>query len=119
MNIEREEHDSSDCARNAKCSITSTLIFGSPVRFIVSLLAVVSAVLGIVQWIDAKRSVPSINAIVTDRQCLARQLNVADLTCSFRYKNKIVNDLWTLKLSVINRGFRHKCGSLCGVTMAL
>ena len=118
MNIEREEHDSSDCARNAKCSITSTLVFGSPVRFIVSLIAVVSAVLGIVQWIDAKRSVPSINAIVTDRQCLARQLNVADLTCSFRYKNKIVNDLWTLKLSVINSCSKNIIGVMGGDLMS-
>ena len=93
-------------------------LFGSPLRFIVGGITLFSAGIGIWQWIDNRRSVPSISANLWDCQCEVQRKKIAGFKCFYTYQDQPINDLWTARITLVNTCSRNIIGVLGGDLMS-
>ena len=115
-------HNESGTSRTngGKRETKSNKLVGSlitPIRVFVGIVTLFGAFVGVWQWIESHNSIPSILVRISDTQCLTRQIKVSGLKCSFEYNNQVVDDLWAVKVTLVNTCSRNIIGIVGGDLM--
>ena len=120
MNIDNQERSSSeDVVFPAPCREgVFQWLFGSPLRFVVGVITLFSASVGIWQWFDNRRSEPSVSANLWGCQCEVQQKNIEGFKCYYTYHDHAVNDLWTARVTLVNTCSRNIIGVVGGDLMS-
>ena len=104
-----ESSGKSDENRKTKSDQKLKLLL-SPIRLVVGVVTLFGAFIGVWQWIESRNSIPSILVKISDAQYLTRQTKVSGLKCSFEYNNQVVEDLWAVKVTLVNTCSRNIIG---------
>lgn len=104
---------------NSKSSrVSRSFRLPSFVTIVVTGIGLIGAGLGIYQWYENLRSVPRLEFVVIDNQCLTRVPAVPNLDCKFTFAGGQVRNLWVSKIRLSNACHRNIIGVLGGDLMS-